>query len=82
MDQYTGAIFGDHISPISDTTIMSSIWGGIDHMDHVQSQLPYALVVGTLSVLIWLRASRVWRFALDYFAAGSCCDVCGSENQR
>ncbi|MCB0272220.1 MAG: hypothetical protein KDD46_04325 [Bdellovibrionales bacterium] len=48
----TGAIFGDHISPISDTTIMSSIWSGIDHMDHVQSQMPYALFVGGVSIFL------------------------------
>ncbi|MCB0326235.1 MAG: hypothetical protein KDD52_01320 [Bdellovibrionales bacterium] len=48
----TGAVLGDHISPISDTTIMSSIWSGIDHMDHVKSQIPYALVVGAVSLFI------------------------------
>lgn len=37
-----GAIFGDHVSPISDTTVMSSIASGADHMDHVKTQLPYA----------------------------------------
>jgi len=40
-----GAIFGDHVSPISDTTVMSSIAAGSDHMDHVRTQAPYALVV-------------------------------------
>lgn len=39
-----GAIFGDHISPISDTTVMSSIASGADHLDHVKTQLPYATV--------------------------------------
>ena len=38
-----GAIFGDHCSPISDTTVMSSIASSVDHVDHVQTQLPYAL---------------------------------------
>ncbi|MCB9582040.1 MAG: Na+/H+ antiporter NhaC family protein [Polyangiaceae bacterium] len=38
-----GAIFGDHCSPISDTTLMSSIAAGSDHVDHVATQLPYAL---------------------------------------
>lgn len=37
-----GAIFGDHCSPISDTTVMSSIASGVDHLDHVRTQLPYA----------------------------------------
>jgi Na+/H+ antiporter NhaC len=38
-----GAIFGDHCSPISDTTLMSSIAAGSDHVDHVATQLPYAV---------------------------------------
>ncbi|MCA9765873.1 MAG: Na+/H+ antiporter NhaC family protein [Carnobacterium sp.] len=47
----TGAIFGDHCSPISDTTILSSMGAGVDHLDHVKTQLLYALVVGVISVL-------------------------------
>ncbi len=45
-----GAIFGDHCSPISDTTIMSSMSSSCDHMDHVRTQMPYALVVAFFSV--------------------------------
>lgn len=41
---FSGAVFGDHCSPISDTTIVSSIACGIDPMDHVRTQLPYALL--------------------------------------
>ncbi len=41
-----GATFGDHCSPISDTTIMSSMASGADHIDHVRTQLPYALLGG------------------------------------
>jgi Na+/H+ antiporter NhaC len=40
----TGAIFGDHCSPLSDTTILSSTGAGSDHIDHVRTQIPYALV--------------------------------------
>jgi Na+/H+ antiporter NhaC len=46
-----GAIFGDHCSPISDTTVMSSIASGVDHVDHVRTQLPYALTTMGISVL-------------------------------
>lgn len=46
-----GAIFGDHCSPISDTTIMSSISSSSDHMHHVRTQLPYSLTVGTLALV-------------------------------
>ncbi len=45
----SGTVFGDHCSPISDTTIMSSIASSIDHMDHVGTQLPYALLVGVVA---------------------------------
>lgn len=46
-----GAVFGDHCSPISDTTVMSSMASGCDHMDHVKTQIPYALVVGAVALL-------------------------------
>ena len=41
-----GAIFGDHCSPISDTTVLSSVASGSDHIDHVRTQAPYALLSG------------------------------------
>ena len=47
----TGAIFGDHCSPISDTSILSSMGSSCDHMDHISTQLPYAVFVGVVSVL-------------------------------
>lgn len=47
----TGAVFGDHISPISDTTVMSSMASGCDHIAHVRTQIPYALTVASASVL-------------------------------
>jgi len=45
-----GAIFGDHCSPISDTTIMSSIGSSCDHVHHVRTQLPYSIVVAVLAL--------------------------------
>lgn len=47
----TGAIFGDHCSPISDTTILSSAGTACDHIHHVETQLQYALVVGGIAIL-------------------------------
>jgi len=44
-----GSVFGDHCSPVSDTTIMSSLASGSDHIDHVKTQLPYALLVAGIS---------------------------------
>ncbi len=49
-----GGVFGDHCSPISDTTIISSIASGSDHVSHVRTQLPYAIVPGTLAALFYL----------------------------
>lgn len=47
-----GSVFGDHCSPISDTTILSSMASGCDHIDHVRTQLPYAVVVAVFCMLI------------------------------
>jgi Na+/H+ antiporter NhaC len=47
----TGSIFGDHCSPISDTTILSSMGGGCDHLAHVNTQLGYALPVAGISIV-------------------------------
>ncbi len=47
----TAGVMGDHCSPISDTTIMSSTASAVDHMDHVTTQLPYALTVGAVAIL-------------------------------
>lgn len=49
-----GGVFGDHSSPISDTTIISSMASASDHIDHVKTQLPYALATGSLTALVYL----------------------------
>lgn len=46
-----GAVWGDHCSPISDTTILSSLASGCDHIQHVRTQLPYAMTVGATAIL-------------------------------
>ncbi len=51
---FSGAIFGDHCSPISDTTVLSSIFSGSDHMDHVSTQIPYALTAAFVSAVMYL----------------------------
>ncbi len=48
----TGAVWADHCSPISDTTVLSSLATGCDHMDHVTTQIPYALTGGIVALLI------------------------------
>jgi len=64
-----GAIFGDHCSPISDTTIMSSIASSCDLIEHVRTQLPYSLFVAGLALLFSYLPSALglapgWSFAL------------------
>jgi Na+/H+ antiporter NhaC len=51
-----GGIFGDHSSPVSDTTVLSSVGAGSDHIDHVVTQLPYALLVAALTagIYVWM----------------------------
>ncbi|MBD3337369.1 MAG: Na+/H+ antiporter NhaC family protein, partial [Candidatus Eisenbacteria bacterium] len=47
-----GAVFGDHCSPISDTTVLSSMATSCDHLDHVRTQLPYALLAGVVGMAL------------------------------
>ncbi|MBS0011755.1 MAG: hypothetical protein KFF49_10125 [Bacteroidales bacterium] len=49
-----GGVFGDHCSPISDTTLISSMASASDHIDHVRTQLPYALTAGLATALVYL----------------------------
>ncbi|WP_196808404.1 Na+/H+ antiporter NhaC family protein [Natrinema sp. J7-1] len=51
---FGGAIWGDHVSPISDTTVMSSIFAGSDHIDHVRTQIPFAMTAAGVTVLMLL----------------------------
>ena len=50
----SGGVFGDHCSPISDTTLVSSMASASDHIDHVNTQLPYALTAGGIAALLFL----------------------------
>jgi len=47
----SGSVFGDHSSPIADTTVLSSTASGADHIDHVRTQLPYALVCAVIALI-------------------------------
>ncbi len=51
---FSGGIFGDHCSPISDTTVLSSSTSGSDHMVHVRTQIPYALITATIAAVLFL----------------------------
>ena len=54
-----GGVFGDHCSPISDTTAVSAIASGCDLLEHVRTQLPYALVGGTIALILYVVAGLV-----------------------
>ena len=51
---FSGGIFGDHTSPISDTTVLASSTSGSDHMVHVRTQIPYALITAGLAAVLFL----------------------------
>lgn len=52
----SGGLFGDHCSPISDTTILSSMGAGCDHIDHVRTQLPYSMTAACASLVAYIVA--------------------------
>ncbi len=51
-----GAVCGDHVSPISDTTILSSTGAGCDHIEHVNTQIPYVLIVAVICAICYMIA--------------------------
>lgn len=56
---FAGAIFGDHVSPISDTTVMASIFAESDHIAHVNTQIPYAIIPAGIAAVLFLSYSFV-----------------------
>ena len=54
-----GGVFGDHCSPISDTTMIASLASGSDHIAHVNTQLPYAMLVALVSVGLYALAGLI-----------------------
>ena len=79
-----GAVFGDHISPISDTTILASAGAQCNHVDHVNTQLPYAALVAGIAAIAYVVAGLcatlgsvlacviMWAAALALFAISVC----------
>ena len=66
-----GAVCGDHVSPISDTTIMASTGAQCDHLNHVSTQIPYAVTVALVSFVGFLLAGwiRNWFIVFPITAA-------------
>ncbi|KAF0094736.1 MAG: Na+/H+ antiporter NhaC-like protein [Puniceicoccaceae bacterium 5H] len=66
---FGGAVFGDHCSPFSDTTIMSSIACGVEPVEHVRTQMPYALIAASLAALVgYWPVGRGWTNAYGSLA--------------
>ena len=65
-----GAVMGDHCSPISDTTIMSSLASSCNHLQHVRTQMPYALTVGGVAMLIGVLPTALGLPSWVAFLAG------------
>lgn len=71
-----GAVFGDHASPISDTTILSSTGAGCPHLEHVATQMPYALFAATCALAgfiiggIFMNGLSAWIAVLAVFTGG------------
>ena len=72
-----GSVFGDHCSPISDTTILSSTGARCDHIAHVSTQLPYALAIAGIScigfIVLGFTGSIAISFSLTALAFVSVC---------
>lgn len=60
-----GAVCGDHCSPISDTTIMASTGAQCDHINHVSTQLPYALTVAAVSAVNYVLAALIQNWMIN-----------------
>ena len=65
-----GAVCGDHCSPVSDTTILSSTGAKCDHMDHVTSQLPYAVTVAIASIAGYIVVGLTYSGILGFITTG------------
>ncbi|WP_435360693.1 Na+/H+ antiporter NhaC family protein [Haloarchaeobius sp. DFWS5] len=66
----TGSLFGDHCSPISDTTVLSSMFAASDHVDHVNTQVPYALVAAGVATAAFLVAGMTGFGAIATLVVG------------
>ena len=54
-----GGVFGDHCSPISDTSLIASVASGSEHLSHVRTQLPYALATAAVAIILYIGAGLI-----------------------
>lgn len=64
---FGGGIYGDHVSPISDTTIMSSMFSGSDHIDHVNTQMPYGTLAAFVSLILYILLAALLAVSPSYY---------------
>lgn len=81
----SGCVFGDHCSPLADTTVLSSSGAGCKHLVHVTTQLPYALIVGGVCILGFILAGLTGSIMISYIAASLAivvlCVLIGRKNK-
>ncbi len=71
-----GAIFGDHCSPLSDTTVLSSVASGCDHVAHVRTQLPYAMTTMTVALVCGYAPTALgWPPWIGWALGGAACVI-------
>ena len=61
-----GSVYGDHVSPISDTTIMSSSGAQCNHLDHVRTQMPYATLVAGICLVAYIVLGFIAKAGVNY----------------
>lgn len=80
----SGCVFGDHCSPLADTTVLSSAGAGCRHLVHVTTQLPYAAIVGVISAAAFIGVGLTGSAVISYFGASlaiiTLCFTIGKKN--
>ena len=71
----SGAVWGDHCSPVSDTTVLSSLASECDHMAHVVTQIPYAMTVALVSIPTGADSGSIWNALVGQPATLCACHV-------
>ena len=81
----SGCVFGDHCSPLADTTVLSSAGAGCKHLAHVTTQLPYAAITGVLSIAAFIVVGLTGSAIISYLGASlaiiTLCFIIGKKNK-
>lgn len=81
----SGCVFGDHCSPLADTTVLSSAGAGCKHLAHVTTQLPYAAITGVISIAAFIAVGLTGSAIISYLGASlaiiTLCFIIGKKNK-